>query len=174
MSLDVLLVLPIFLFSGASEDIAKAFAEELARHGVNLILVGRDLSSVRDSSAWISETHGVESIMMEVDFSLGPEACSSIMEVVEERDVGFVVNCLDSSLHLLQNLQLLSENQLWNLINTSISTATLVTWLALPGMAQRRRGAVINISSRLRWAEGKVLLSAVTVRVLINPLEHLL
>ncbi|XP_062858511.1 inactive hydroxysteroid dehydrogenase-like protein 1 [Trichomycterus rosablanca] len=152
------------IISGASEDIAKAYAEELARHGVSLILVSRDVSSVRDSAASISEAHGVETISVEADFSLGPAACTSIVNAVADKDVGFVVNCLSSHLHVSQSFHRLSESELWHVINDSVSAASLITRLALPGMVERRRGAVVNISSGrcCRSSEGTVVLSAAT------------
>ncbi|KAI4897676.1 hypothetical protein NFI96_019161 [Prochilodus magdalenae] len=133
--------------SGASEPIAKAYAEELARHGVSIILISPDVSSISVAARSVSEAHGVETVLIEADFSQGPAAWKPIKDAIGDRDVGFVVNCLDSSLDVSQDFLDLPEGKVWHIINNNVAAATLVTRLALPGMAERRRGAVVNISS---------------------------
>ncbi|XP_026857474.1 inactive hydroxysteroid dehydrogenase-like protein 1 [Electrophorus electricus] len=152
------------IISGASEIIAKAYAEELAKNGVSVILISADVSSVSGAVKSISETHGVEAIPLEADFSHGPAVCKSIKEVIRDKDIGFVINCLDSSLDIPQDFLDLSESKVWDIINTSIAAATMITHLALAGMAERRRGAIINISSGgcFRPTHRKAALSAST------------
>ncbi|KAL6486598.1 hypothetical protein MHYP_G00059900 [Metynnis hypsauchen] len=135
------------VISGASEAIAKAYAEELARHGVSIILISSDVRSISDTARSVSETHGVETILIEADFGCGPMACKPIKDAVGDKDIGFVINCLDSSLEASPDFADLSESKMWSIINNSIAAAILVTRLALPGMAERQRGAVVNISS---------------------------
>ncbi|XP_076873994.1 inactive hydroxysteroid dehydrogenase-like protein 1 [Brachyhypopomus gauderio] len=152
------------IISGASEVIAKAYAEELARNGVSLILISADVDSVRRAAVSMSETHGVEAITVEADFNRGPTVCKPIKDAIGDKDVGFVINCLDSSLDIDQDFLELSESRVWYIINTSVAAATMITRLALPGMAERRRGAIINISSGgcFRPTGRKAALSAFT------------
>ncbi|XP_066533134.1 inactive hydroxysteroid dehydrogenase-like protein 1 [Hoplias malabaricus] len=133
------------LINGASEAIAKAYAEELARHGVSIILISAEVSSVGDVARSISESHGVEAVVIEADFSRGATVCKPIRDAIRDKDVGFVVNCLDS-LDRSGGFLDLSEGKVWDVININLTAASLVTRLALPGMAERRRGAVVNIS----------------------------
>ncbi|XP_036437987.1 inactive hydroxysteroid dehydrogenase-like protein 1 [Colossoma macropomum] len=134
------------VINGASVAIAKAYAEELARHGVSIILISPNVRSISDTARSVSEAHGVETILIEADFSRGPTACKPIKDAIGDKDIGFVINCLDSSLEVCPDFADLSESKMWNIINNSIAAATLVTRLALPSMAERQRGAVVNIS----------------------------
>ncbi|KAF4071060.1 hypothetical protein AMELA_G00280600 [Ameiurus melas] len=135
------------VISGASEAIAKAYAEELARHGVCVILVTTDTADLNDTARTISDTHGVQAVLVEADFSHGALTCNPIADAIKDKDVGFVINCLNSSLDIPRDFHDLSERELWQIINDSVSAASLITRLALPGMAERRRGVVVNISS---------------------------
>ncbi|XP_026779059.3 inactive hydroxysteroid dehydrogenase-like protein 1 [Pangasianodon hypophthalmus] len=135
------------IISGASEAIAKAYAEELARHGVCVILITTDIASLNDAAKTISDTHGVEAVLVEADFSQGALTCNPVKDVIKDKDIGFVINCLNSSLDIPRDFHDISESELWQMINNSVSAASLITRLALPGMAERRRGVVVNISS---------------------------
>lgn len=152
------------VISGASEAIAKAYAEELARHGVCVILITTDTTDLNDTAKTISDMHGVEAILVEADFSHGALTCNPIKDAIKDKDVGFVINCLNSSLDIPRDFHGISECELWQIINNSVSAASLITRLALPGMAERRRGVVVNISSGRcsRPCARKALLSAST------------
>lgn len=160
---------------GASEAIAKAYAEELARHGICVILISSNISNLADTAKAISDTYGVEAILIEADFSQGPSACKPIKDAISGKDIGFIVNSLDGSLDPSQSFMDLSESVVWDTINRNIVAATLVTCLALPNMVDKGKGAVVNISAGrcLCPTSRKAALSASTVRSLLlsHPLE---
>ncbi|KAG5277018.1 hypothetical protein AALO_G00112540 [Alosa alosa] len=149
---------------GSSETLAVAYAEELAKYGINIILISSDIRSLTSTAKGLSEVYGVEAILVEADFCRGQSVCKPIQDAIRDKDVGFVVNSLDTSLNLRQSFTDLSEGRLWDALNRSITAASLVTRLALPGMVERRRGAVVNISSGAcsRPLPNKAVLSAST------------
>lgn len=162
--------------TGSSESLIIAYAEELARHGVNIILISPDSRGLTSTAKDLSELYGVEAILVEADFCRGQSVCKPIQDALKDRDVGFVVNSLDSSsLDLSQGFTNLSEGSLWEALNRSVTAASLVTRLALPGMVERRRGAVVNISS---WAcsqpaPNKAALAASTVSCYYNVIMNI-
>ncbi|XP_029608031.1 inactive hydroxysteroid dehydrogenase-like protein 1 [Salmo trutta] len=149
---------------GASEAIGKAYAEELARQGICIILISQDGASVSDTAKAISETHRVDTMVLVADFSQGHAACKPVKDALRDKDIGFLVNCVDDSLRNSPNFTGLSEDLLWDVINRNIAATTLMTRLVLPGMVERRRGAVVNISSGAcyRPSPSKAALSAST------------
>lgn len=155
-----------FFHPGASEAIAQAYAEELARHGVCVILIATDIGSLNATARTISDAHGVEAVLVEADFSHGATICKPVKDAIGDKDVGFVVNCLSSSLDVPRDFHDTSESELWQIISDGVSAASLVTRLALPGMAERRRGVVVNMSSGRcsRPCARRAALSASTVR----------
>lgn len=153
------------LLSGASEPVAKAYAEELARHGVNIIFVTQDHTSIGVTAASLSQSHQVETVVVLVDFSLDQVASKAIKEALRGKDIGFLVNCVDESLSCPQKIIEMPEQGLLNLLNQNVAVATLMTRLVLPGMVERSRGAIVNISSGAccRPLPGRVALTASTV-----------
>lgn len=143
---------------------AKAYAEELARHGVSLIFVTQDHTSVRDTAAALSQSYGVETVVVLADFSLDQAASKPIKEALRGKDIGFLVNCVDESLASPRSLIEMPEQSLLDLVNKNVAVATLMTRLVLPGMVERSRGAVVNISSGAccRPLPGRVTLTAST------------
>ncbi|TKS76186.1 Inactive hydroxysteroid dehydrogenase-like protein 1 [Collichthys lucidus] len=149
---------------GASEPVAKAYAEELARHGIGIIFVTRGDTSVRDTAASLSQIYGVETVVILADFALDQAASKAIIEAMRGKDIGFLVNCLDESLASPQSLIEMPEQSLLDLVNKNVAVATVMTRLVLPGMVERSRGAVVNISSGAccRPMPGRVTLTAST------------
>ena len=154
------------LLSGASEPLAKAYAEELARHGINIIFITQDHNSVRDTAASLSQSYGVETVVVPADLSLDQAASKPVKEAIRGKDIGFLVNCVDESLASPQSLIEMPEQSLLDLVNKNVAVATLMARLVLPGMVERSRGAVVNISSGAccRPLPGRVTLTASTVK----------
>lgn len=162
-----------FILSGAAETVAKAYAEELARHGVSIIFVTQDHTSVRDTAATLSQSYGVETVVVAADFSLEKAAGNPIKEALRGKDIGFLVNCVES-VASPQSLIEMPEQSVLNLVNKNVAVATLMTRLVLPGMLERSRGAVVNISSGAcsKPLPGRVTLTASTVRPNTKSASH--
>lgn len=146
--------------SGVSEPVARAYTEELARHGVCILLVGPDHSALSDIATSLIQNYGVEVVVAQADFA----AWKPVKEALRGKDVGFLVNCAAQP-SSLQNLVETPEQRLLESVNNDVAFATLMVRLVLPGMVERSRGAVVNISSGAccRPLPGRVTLTASTV-----------
>lgn len=153
-------MLSVFFLSGVSEPVARAYAEELARHGVCIILVGPDHSALSDVATSLTQSYGVEVVVAQGDIA----SWKPIKEALRGTDVGFLVNCVVQP-SSLQNLLETPEQDLLEVVNKNIAFTTLMVRLVLPGMVERSRGAVVNISSSAccRPLPGRVALTASTV-----------
>ncbi|XP_047244020.1 inactive hydroxysteroid dehydrogenase-like protein 1 [Girardinichthys multiradiatus] len=150
---------------GASEPVARAYAEELAQNGVSIIFITQDSSSVRDIVAFLTQTYGVETSVVTANFSLGQAAGKPITEALRGKDIGFLVNCVDETLASSpRSLIEIPEQDVLDQVNRNVTAATLMARLVLPGMVERSRGAVVNISSGAccRPQHGRVTLTAFT------------
>lgn len=155
------------LLTGASQPVAQAYAEELARRGVSIIFVAQEHSSlVRDAAASLSQNYGVETVVVLADFCLDQAACKPIKDTIRDKDVGFLVNCLDESLLLPHDVAVMPEQGALDAVRRNVTAVTLMARLVLPGMLERSRGAVVNISSAAcrRALPGRALLAASAVR----------
>ena len=153
------------VLAGPSESVARAYAEELARHGVSIIFVTQDNTSFRDTATSLSQSYGVEAVLVLADSSLNLLDSKPIKEALRGKDIGFLVNCMDESLASPQSLIEMPEQGLLESVNKNVALTTLMTQLVLPGMVERCRGAVVNISSGAccRPLPGRVTLTASAV-----------
>ncbi|XP_076021545.1 inactive hydroxysteroid dehydrogenase-like protein 1 [Genypterus blacodes] len=149
---------------GASEPVAEAYAEELAKQRINLILVCQDHAAVSNTAATLSQNYAVETLVVSADFTVDRASSKPIKDVLRGKDIGLLVNCVDESLAFPQNLLEMPEQVLMDLVKRNIAVATLMTQLVLPGMVERSRGAVVNITSGAccRPLSSRVTLTACT------------
>ncbi|CAB4264229.1 unnamed protein product [Prunus armeniaca] len=137
------------LVTGPTDGIGKAFAFQLARKGLNLVLVGRNPEKLKDVSDSILAKYGKTQIKtVVVDFTGDLDnGVKRIRETIEGLDVGLLVNNAGISYPYARFFHEVDEELLKNLIKVNVEGTTKVTQAVLPGMLQRKRGAIVNIGS---------------------------
>ncbi|XP_073461570.1 inactive hydroxysteroid dehydrogenase-like protein 1 isoform X1 [Aquarana catesbeiana] len=135
------------IVTGATSGIGKAYAEELASHGMNIILVSRNPEKLKEVSEAIAATYKVETRFIVADFSLGREVYPHIKEALRNVEVGILVNNAGVFHDYPQITTEVPEDKLWEIINVNIGAAVMMVHIVLPGMVQRKRGAIVNVSS---------------------------
>lgn len=137
------------LVTGPTDGIGKAFAFQLARTGLNLVLVGRSPSKLKDVSDGILAKYGKTQIKtVVVDFSGDlDDGVKRIRETIEGLDLGLLINNVGMSYPYARFFHEVDEELLRNLIKVNVEGTTKVTQAVLPGMLQRKRGAIVNIGS---------------------------
>ncbi|KAM4721672.1 inactive hydroxysteroid dehydrogenase-like protein 1 [Rhinophrynus dorsalis] len=134
--------------TGATDGIGKAYADELASQGMNIVLIAHNREELQGISEAIAGTYGVNTRFIEVDFSQGRRVYAPIKEALRHLDVGILVNCVGVYLEYpLRNTED-TEEKLWEIINVNVAAATMLVNIVLPGMAERKRGAIVNVSGR--------------------------
>ncbi|KAF7093509.1 hypothetical protein CFC21_095918 [Triticum aestivum] len=138
--------------TGPTSGIGRSMALELARRGLNLVLVGRDPAMLQDISETVSRTHGVLAKTVQFDFSLvstprGDEAMRRLREAVAGLDVGLLVNNAGVAKPGVVYLHEVDAEAWVSMIRVNLWALTEVTAAVLPGMVDRGRGAVVNIGS---------------------------
>ncbi|KAI4975482.1 hypothetical protein ZWY2020_049089 [Hordeum vulgare] len=138
--------------TGPTSGIGRSMSLELARRGLNLVLVGRDPAKLRDISETISRAHAVQTKTVLFDFSLvsaaqGDEAMRRLREAVAGLDVGLLVNnagvAKPGAMYLHE-----ADVEAWaRMIRVNVLALTEVTAAVLPGMVRRGKGAVVNLGS---------------------------
>ncbi|KAF5958837.1 hypothetical protein HYC85_006062 [Camellia sinensis] len=137
------------LVTGPTDGIGKGFAFELARKGLNLILVGRNPEKLEEVSESIGAKFGKTQIKtVVVDFSGDlNEGVNRIRETIEGLDVGVLINNVGVSYPYARFFHEVDEQLLADLIKINVEGTTKVTQAVLPGMIKRKRGAIVNIGS---------------------------
>ena len=83
---------PWALVVGASDGVGLAMAEELARRGLNVVLLSRRQAVLSEVAADISTRTGVQTRTLAIDLA-APGAAGTVIEATADLDVGFLVYC---------------------------------------------------------------------------------
>ncbi|KAK2389386.1 very-long-chain 3-oxoacyl-CoA reductase [Trifolium repens] len=137
------------LVTGPTDGIGKSFAFELARKGLNLILVGRNPDKLKDVSDSVKSKFGKTEVKtVVVDFAGDlDEGVNRIRETIEGLDIGVLINNVGISYPYARFFHEVDEELLKNLIHVNVVGTTKVTQAVLPGMLKRKKGAIVNIGS---------------------------
>ena len=134
------------LITGASSGIGEAFAKQLAKKGLDLILVARRKERLEKLSSELEEKYKIKAIALAVDL-LSNDFLHEIREVTDPLKVGLLVsnagmmyigNYLDNSL----------ENDL-RMIDLNVKVPAILTHHFVQKMIERRRGGIIYTASIL-------------------------
>jgi uncharacterized protein len=141
-------VRPRALVTGASAGIGAAFAERLAGNGYDLIVVARREDRLRDLASRLHHEHGATVQVAALDLS-DRSALWSLKERVTGRQDVLVNNAGFGAYMPFVELPDVVAQQL---VDVHVTSTTLLTRWALPGMIDRGRGAVINVASMLAFS----------------------
>jgi len=137
------------MVTGATDGIGKAFCFELARRGLNIVLVSRSMSKLNDVASEISSKYPERATkVLAVDFSnFDADAQGKVRAVTESLEVGLLINNVGMSYSHPEYFANLSSSDVKNLIELNVTSTTIMTHLVLPKMVERKRGAIVCISS---------------------------
>ena len=137
------------------EGIGLNYAHELAKKGMNLVLVARKADLLNEIADDIRSKYSVKVDVIIADFGKGIDIYTNIEESLTNKDIGILVNNVGVAYDRLKYFHEDSEENMWNMINVNICSMTMMTKMILPGMLAKKKGAIINISSVA--AIGKVI-----------------
>ncbi|XP_053304872.1 inactive hydroxysteroid dehydrogenase-like protein 1 [Spea bombifrons] len=132
--------------TGATDGIGKAYAEELASRGMNIILISRNREKLQRVSEAIAAKYGVQTSFIEADFSKGREVFPAIRDGLKHVDVGILVNNAGVLYDYPERVTEVPEDKVWEIINVNIAAATMMVHIVVPGMVQRKKGAIVNVA----------------------------
>ncbi|XP_022095037.1 very-long-chain 3-oxoacyl-CoA reductase-B-like [Acanthaster planci] len=135
--------------TGATDGIGKAYVEQLAAKGLNIVLLSRSPDKLNDVAAEVESRYKVKTKAVAVDFSGGAEIYSKIAKEILGLNVGVLVNNVGVSYPFPQYFHELPDQQkfLADMLNLNCLSVTMMISIVLPGMLERKKGIVINLSS---------------------------
>merc|ERR1712106_1258980 len=144
--------------TGCTGGIGKEYALGLAKKGMNMVLVSRSKQKLEDLEKEILKVHKVKTMLIVADFTK-IEVLDHIVGKLQESklDIGVLVNNVGILGPHFQPFLEVDSKIVKDMINVNITAATVLCHELLPAMRQKRKGAVINISSLASYVTGPYL-----------------
>lgn len=135
--------------TGATDGIGKAYAFELAKKGLNVVIISRTEEKLKEVKKEIDEKkYGVEVKYIVCDYSKFSEADrTSIDGEIGKLDIGVLINNVGASYRYPRFFHELPKEEIQHLLTMNIDSTVWMTEMVLKGMVERKRGTIINLSS---------------------------
>jgi short-subunit dehydrogenase len=136
---------PCAVVTGASSGIGEAFARRLARDGYRVVAHGRRRERLEALAADLGRRYGAPVEVLVADLSRDAD-----LHRMEERlsslgPIDMLVN--NAGLTHLKPFDELDPDTIEEMIRVHVLALTRLTRAVLPGMMERRRGDIVNVSS---------------------------
>ncbi|XP_075876587.1 hydroxysteroid (20-beta) dehydrogenase 2 [Nelusetta ayraudi] len=136
--------------TGATSGIGKAYAVELARRGLDVVLVSRCNEKLQNVAKHIEGEYGRKTRTIQADFTDGNSIYPAIAQGLQGLEIGILVN--NVGMMYSENVSYFlevpnAEQKITQIVNCNMLSVPQMTRLVLPHMVKRGRGLVVNISS---------------------------
>ncbi|MGC4108978.1 MAG: SDR family NAD(P)-dependent oxidoreductase [Nocardioides sp.] len=134
------------LVTGATSGIGRAFAEDFAVRGHDLVLVGRREERLTQFAA---DHPDVEVQTLVADLATDDDI-AAVAEVCARRPLSILVN--NAGVAHYMPMADLSTEQAQELVSVKMAAPTMLTRAALPGMLERGEGTVVNVAGMIAFS----------------------
>jgi uncharacterized protein len=143
------------LVAGGSDGLGFAFAEAIARRGLDLVLIARQEDRLKTAAVRLKEKYEIDVIFVAADMA-DYENVKKLLSTLEVSIGLLVYNAAFAPIGLFENT---SEEQLALAAAVNVKAPLLMTKLLSAPMIQQKRGGIVLMSS-LAGAQGSPNISA--------------
>jgi short-subunit dehydrogenase len=134
------------LVTGASSGIGADIARELARRGHGVTLVARRAERLKALAEELGTAHGVRAEAISADLT-DPDARAGLVPALAERGLTADVLVNNAGFSTIGPVYRSDHLREVAMVRTNVEAVVDLCSLFLPGMVERRRGAVLNVAS---------------------------
>lgn len=137
------------VITGGTDGIGRAYAFELAKRGMNIVLISRTLEKLNKVAKEIEDDTGRSVKVIASDFTR-EDIYENIEDNLKGLDVGILVNNVGMLFSPIPCRFLDVENldtAITNLINCNMKSLVMMSKIILPHMEKRKKGVILNLSS---------------------------
>ncbi len=133
------------LITGASSGIGEKFARRLAATGFDLTLVARREERLRALADELSRTYGIRADVLAADLARAEDIDRVSRAIEAQPDLVLLIN--NAGFGTRGSFTEVPLERHLDMIRVHDVAGVALSWSALPGMVERGRGAIINVSS---------------------------
>nr|AAW27868.1 SJCHGC06337 protein [Schistosoma japonicum] len=142
------------IVTGATDGIGKAYVEELAGDGLNIMLISRNLEKLKTVAKEIESTYHVETRIVVADFTENNIYESIEKEIAKLSSIACLVNNVGMSYPYFEDYadaKFMNCKFIQDLISCNAQSVAAMTYLVLPKLLKQAKNnsAIINIGSFL-------------------------
>ena len=139
------------LVTGATVGIGESFTRLLAQNGYNIVLVARDLPRLQERAKSLESTFGIATTVIQADLATNA-GCKTIEDFIANNQIDVLINNAGFGINKAFTMSQLDAEQ--QLLDVLVRTPMRLMHVALPGMKERNKGVIINVSSVAGWIAG--------------------
>jgi uncharacterized protein len=134
------------LITGASQGLGRAFAEECAGRGMDLVLVALPDTGLPEVARILRHAHGVRIEAMEMDLT-DPAGPSRLVDTVEKQGLSVDVLINNAGVGFTSRFEEASPAQNEVTVELNVGALVRLTQRLLPRLRERRRAWILNVAS---------------------------
>jgi hypothetical protein len=131
--------------TGASSGLGAIFARKLAERGFDLLLVARRRERLEDLSGSLQMVHGAQVEVLPADLTKDGDLERVAQRIEGEPRLGLLVN--NAGFGTRGHFYRASREDQLDMFRLHVLATVRLTHAALPGMVERNRGWIVNVSS---------------------------
>ncbi|XP_075153827.1 inactive hydroxysteroid dehydrogenase-like protein 1 [Haematobia irritans] len=135
------------VITGATDGIGKEYSKELAKQGLNVVLISRTKEKLVQVCNEIETEFKVKTKWIAADFSKGKEIYGHIENELSGIPVGILVNNVGKMYDYPDSVENVPQDVLWDIININTGAITMMSHMLIPQMKKQGKGIIVNISS---------------------------
>jgi short-subunit dehydrogenase len=141
------------LITGASAGLGAAFARAYAARGLDVALVARRADRLEALAAELSTAHGIVAFAIAADLSVF-EAHAPVLKAVARRGRAVDVLVNNAGFGIAHSFTGVPWARQRDFLITMVVNACGLAYGVIPGMVERRSGAIINVASLAAFSPG--------------------
>jgi len=157
------------LVTGATVGIGESFTRLLAHNGYNIVLVARDLPRLQERAKALESTFGIATTVIQADLATDA-GCKTIEDFIANNQIDVLINNAGFGINKAFTMSQLDAEQ--QLLDVLVRTPMRLMHVALPGMKERNKGVIINVSSVAGWIAGGTYSAAKSYLTVLSESLH--
>ena len=143
----------ITLITGATGGLGKAFADEFAKHGNNLLLVGRNESKLNELKETILSKYKVEVLTYACDLKEN-DSCKKIKEFAESKELFVNILINNAGFAEFGEFANTSLERHLEMVDVNVRALVELTHLFMQDMIKNHEGKIMNLASIAAFCGG--------------------